>query len=326
MLGVHGRPSMRTVVSQMKSEDVILLVKRTLKDKEGNVRKSYFREYLPGFEGKDDYTKVSLDKYKDIDDAVIVRWGSRFPIESGDSTIIYNESRAINRATNKGDTRVVLAREGVSVPEIYTPSSDLSKIGYPVVARPQQHSKGKNLVLIPNESMLKAHMDKNFDKGWYYARCVHKHSEFRIHVALGKILAVMEKPNPQDGKVAWNRAQNAEGDGFEYVNWSELDNESRPYLKNACRQAIAAVEALGLSTGGVDVICEGDNAYVLEVNTCPTLNSSPYVSGRWAMFFDFLFGQETRRKPFPWREKEKASSLIWKNSQLRRETETPEID
>jgi glutathione synthase/RimK-type ligase-like ATP-grasp enzyme len=38
------------------------------------------------------------------------------------------------------------------------------------------------------------------------------------------------------------------------------------------------VAALGLDFGGVDVMVKDNVAYVIEVNTAPTLNSSDYVA------------------------------------------------
>ena len=83
--------------------------------------------------------------------------------------------------------------------------------------------------------------------------------------------------------------------------------------------AIQAVEALGLHYGAADVIWLKPNAYVLEVNTSPTLNSSELTTSKYAKYFNWLcqFG----RKKWDYNSFEKGSSLIWKNNQF--ETEIP---
>jgi hypothetical protein len=104
----------------------------------------------------------------------------------------------------------------------------------------------------------------------------------------------MEKPRPDNGCIAWNRAINE--DSFIYVGWDNL----RDYraLAEGAYQSIKAVRALDLDFGGVDIMVKGEEACVIEVNTAPTLNSSEYVSSRWAKYFDWLFRRDTRRDHF----------------------------
>jgi len=131
-------------------------------------------------------------------------------------------------------------------------------------------------------------------------------------VAHNKVLAVMEKVKPNNGNIAWNRAQN-ETEPFIYVSWNQLDDDK---LKNVLLEAIKAVEALELDMGGVDVMLKDDTAYVLEVNTAPTLNSSPYVAKRWGLYWNWLLSSDVRRKKWNYNKLKKSKSLMWKNFQL----------
>ena len=117
----------------------------------------------------------------------------------------------------------------------------------------------------------------------------------------------MEKPAPHDkSTVAWNRAVVHEE--WEAIPWSE-------FHFNACLEALKAVQALGLDTGGVDVMIRGDEAVVLEVNTAPTLISSPYVSSRWAEYFNWLF-TPGKKEHWDFTQFKKAESFAWKHKQL----------
>ena len=121
---------------------------------------------------------------------------------------------------------------------------------------------------------------------------------------------------PDNDNIAWNRAQN-DLDPFTYVRWEEMDEQE---LKPVLVEAIKAVSALGLDFGGVDVMFKDNVAYVLEVNTAPTLNTSPYVAKKYGMYFDWLFKEETRRPH--WEniiDKRHAKSMVFKNYQLRDE-------
>lgn len=69
---------------------------------------------------------------------------------------------------------------------------------------------------------------------------------------------------------------------------------------------------------GVDVLLDKDGvAWVLEVNTSPTLASSEYSMERYAMYFDWLFRSPEKRKPWDYKQFKKADSLAWKNYQLK---------
>lgn len=100
-----------------------------------------------------------------------------------------------------------------------------------------------------------------------YVKYVPKKEEYRVHVAFGKVIAIQRKarrkecPNPN-----W-QIRNHEN-GFVFIHIYPTDTAEE--LSNL---AVAAVEALNLKIGAVDIIWnEKDNKYyVLEVNTSPGL-------------------------------------------------------
>ncbi len=303
LTGKHGRPSTKEVYRQMSSG--LLIQRRQLFSKSRVLLRQYYRVFrnnIVDFFNKE----INID----FSNAIIVRWGTREEIETSKTNIIYNQSKAIALATDKKASRECFIEGNVSTPVLITP--DNFKEEYlPIIARPLVHSKGKNFVTLKNQEEFINHYSKN-NKGWYYSQFINKEREFRIHCAHGKVLAVMEKSNPNNGNIAWNRAQN-DTEPFTYISWSEVDNQN---LMCVLLEALKATQVIGLDMSGVDVMLMNNIAYVLEVNTAPTLNTSPYVASRWGKYFDWLFQVETRREHWDFTQFKKGSSLIWKNNQL----------
>jgi len=123
-------------------------------------------------------------------------------------------------------SRQTFIENNVNCPVLVTPENfDISYL--PIIARPLVHSKGKNFVVLNSFSDFERHYNQN-NQGWYYSNFINKEREFRVHCAHGKVLVLMEKSNPNNGNIAWNRAQN-DTEPFEYVTWTRIDDEN---LKN----------------------------------------------------------------------------------------------
>ncbi len=100
-----------------------------------------------------------------------------------------------------------------------------------------------------------------------------KKAEFRVHVVAGKVIAVQEKRRRKDYTgVIDNQIRNFDR-GWVFCR----DNITPPPMLKTT--AVAAVKALGLDFGAVDIIWnEKDNqCYVLEVNTAPGLEGQTVV-------------------------------------------------
>lgn len=303
LTGKHGRPSTQLVYSTMSSGT--LVQRRQLFTKKRVFLRQYYRTFINN--AIDVMHKITQ---LDVTNSIVVRWGTREELTTDNTTIVYNQSKAIANATDKKLSRQIFLDNNVSTPMLVTPDNFIESY-LPIIARPLVHSKGKNFVVLNNFSDFERHYNQN-NQGWYYSQFINKEREFRIHCAHSKVLAVMEKSNPNNGNIAWNRAQN-DTEPFSYINWTQVDEQR---LKPVLEEAIKATRAIGLDMSGVDVMLCGGTAYVLEVNTAPTLNTSPYVAERWGKYFDWLFRQETRREHWDISEMKKGSSLIWKNYQL----------
>ena len=115
--------------------------------------------------------------------------------------------------------------------------------------------------------------DKKEDvvKAPLYTKYVPKKDEYRVHVMNGKMIHKQRKARKMEVKdedVNW-KIRNLDG-GFIF----QIENFEIP--EDCVTQSIAAVEALGLDFGAVDVIWNNKEkkAYVLEVNTAPGVSGT----------------------------------------------------
>lgn len=294
LAGKDGRPSMRGTFSNMIS-NAELWVRRRIIKRNGTIRE-WFRKYTDA--NPNSFTKVKIH-LADFKNKIIIRWGNTIEIDT-EGSIVYNTASAIKKATDKKLSREILAQAGVSVPRAVSPDSD--NINYPVIARPRRHAKGKNFVILRTFADLIRHHGIN-QENWYYSEFVDKVKEYRVHVAHNRVLNMLEKPNPGDGQIAWNRALN--GEAFNNVRWSDYDGK-------VVHECIKAVEALKLNFAGVDVVVDAEgNPYILELNTSPTLASSEYSMSRYAKYFDWLSKSQEKRPHWELKEFKKASNYAW---------------
>lgn len=99
-----------------------------------------------------------------------------------------------------------------------------------------------------------------------------RHREFRIHVFKGKVIFVQLKKRRngwRDLETYSNVVRN-HGNGWIYASAPDTTAPNADAYNNA----ILAVEALDLDFGAVDVMTNGDEAWVLEVNTAPGLSGT----------------------------------------------------
>lgn len=295
LVAKDGRPSMKGVFTKMISNTDLFVRRRVTSRKTGRVRQ-WFRKYINA--NVDVLTKIKIEAV-DFTDKIIIRWGNRIEADLNNS-IVYNKAEAIAKGSDKKLTRQIFVEKGISTPRAVNPQS--LDINYPVIARPRTHAKGRNFITLNNLQDFQRHYNNN-NGNWYYSEFVDKVKEYRVHCAHGRILNYLEKPNPGDGQIAWNRAIN--GEAFTNVNWDSYDSK-------IALECLKAVEALGLDFGGVDVIVNANGTpYILEVNTSPTLNSSEYSMTRYAKYFDWLAKSPTRREHFELKEFKKPSNYAW---------------
>lgn len=192
----------------------------------------------------------------------IINWGSSdVPIQYEHGII--NHPRAVANAKNKLTTLRILQLANVSVPPFTTDPLEASLFTGKVVCRHTLFGKGGEGIEVVEPGT------RPFPIAPLYTTYIKKKSEFRIHVAFGRIIDMQQKKRRHDAPPGDGIVRNLDN-GYVFVR-----NNIRVPQK-VQEQALGAVEALSLDFGGVDVIYNEhfNTAYVLEVNTAPGLEGT----------------------------------------------------
>lgn len=209
--------------------------------------------------------KLENSRFKGRENKVVVNYGSsRLPEEVLKCRVI-NSPEAVSKAANKLLAFKAMAEYGVRVPFFTESLVEAQRIvGQSVVVRHKLtgHS-GEGIEIVKLTDIL--------PEAPLYVQYIKKKEEYRVHVFMGEVIDVQRKARKRevpDEEVNW-QVRNLDG-GFIYA------REGVELAEEPCLQAIAAVEALGLDFGAVDIIWNenSDTYYVLEVNTAPGLTGT----------------------------------------------------
>jgi glutathione synthase/RimK-type ligase-like ATP-grasp enzyme len=255
-----------------------------------------------------DGKKMRLKTPIKIKDSIILRWGNTTNIEI-EGSVIYNNPKAIGISSHKGFCRKFLESKGVPIPKTYLVGEDISQAKYPLIGRPEKHGQGKFFYICNTNNEVRDAINIGCS---YFSEIYPKTREYRVHIFMGKILAVMEKPAPDNNQVQWNHSVNDKP--FVVL-------ERKDWDLNVLKIALQANLECGLDYSGVDLMSHPqDNslplAVICELNTSPSLSSCPYMIGKYAKAFSWLFGSDEKREHWDFSKFKKASSLAWKNYQL----------
>jgi glutathione synthase/RimK-type ligase-like ATP-grasp enzyme len=198
----------------------------------------------------------------------VINWGNtnwEVPL----ATRVYNKPQNVAIAVNKLDSYRRLAETGVRIPEFTTDIETARQWAAKSVVMCRtllEASEGRGIVV--------AEKPVDIVPAKVYTKYVRKKREYRVHVFQGKCIGVKRKIRPRAGNVADVHVR-SHANGYRYI----LD-PAHPATERTITTAIAAVDALGLDFGGVDVawVEKGDTPYVLEVNTAPGLTD---MTGDW---------------------------------------------
>jgi len=187
-------------------------------------------------------------------DDVIINWGSSNDYDSGLASII-NRPAAVATAANKLRSFEALRQAGVRIPDFWTSAQDVPDDAFPCVCR----------TILSGHSGAGIHMAATRDelvRAPLYVKYVPKQDEYRVHVAFGRVIAVQRKARRTD-------VENPNWQIRNHANGFVFAREGVVAPDDVIAQAVAAVAAMGLDFGGVDVIWNNrrNEAYVLEINT-----------------------------------------------------------
>jgi predicted ATP-grasp superfamily ATP-dependent carboligase len=188
---------------------------------------------------------------------IALRWGGVDGEQYEDRRTL-NKAGAIRGASSKGHSLRRFSEAGVSVPRFSTSPHEASGWGTVVFGRTNQGFGGQGITVYQPGAVLGRHE--------LYTEFIPNEREYRLHVCGGVVISVqrkyLERAHLDDHGYIKNHQH-----GYVFQTPQKELNKSRQ------EAAIAAVEALGLDFGAVDLVVDRDNKeYVLEVNTAPALS------------------------------------------------------
>lgn len=198
---------------------------------------------------------------------LIINWGNSSSLTTRKDARVLNGPQAIGNAANKLTAFHMLRDKQVRVPDFATKPPSGSKDIW--LARTVLSGSGGDGIVVVRPG-------DTFPKAQLYTKYVPKLIEYRIHVANGvAIFAQMKKrklENEQDKDEKLIR---------NYDNgWVFCPIELPLVRAEHLAEAVKAVKALGLDFGAVDMVIgkKDNNAYVLEINTAPGLESPGLIA------------------------------------------------
>lgn len=187
----------------------------------------------------------------------ILNWGAGtgvYNAKTGEATLL-NPPQLIDIAVNKLDWFEQMHRRGGPRVPDWTTSIKTAhgwiEGGETVVCRTKlEGCKGAGIVV--------AKKDLDIVRAPLYTIKVGNKSEYRVYMFNDEVLDYrLKKGKPTEGMMV--------GDDIEFV------IDERPLPEDVATQAVKAAKCLKLTTQGIDVVYDGEKAYVLETNTAPYL-------------------------------------------------------
>lgn len=196
--------------------------------------------------------------------ARFIRWGNSQRPEVDENYIPLNKASAINLAGDKFRSLQKLEEAGLSVPSFTQNLNHVDTGGAVWLGRSRRGFGGRDIVVQPGPTECE-----------WYSRYIPNNREYRIHIVNGEVIRLQRKylDHPE---MRSNEYVCSHSNGYVF---------RRPELnlnQNRYDDAIAAVAALGLDFGAVDMIIDPEGKhYILEVNTapgCSPLTLTAYVN------------------------------------------------
>lgn len=207
--------------------------------------------------------KLEGSTYRKKNGHVLINWGGTKPL----AWSCLNKPEAVRVATSKVATFEVLGKVGVPVPEWTHAKEDAQKWldkRVKVLGRDLDNgSAGRGITVYKPGEALRDHK--------FFVKYFKKNRELRIHVCGGKVIFEQEKKK-KSGVNNANPYIRSHDRGWCFA-FNHFKEEPVPHGVRIA--AIAAVKALGLDFGAVDIGWNRDDGpVVFEVNTAPGLENS----------------------------------------------------
>lgn len=193
---------------------------------------------------------------------------------------VINTPDAIREVSNKSAFRKKLYDNGLTMETFLTKREAMdfvSSTGKSLIIRPRNHLGGNNLVKT-DDSYGVVNAFLRFGSGTYASAYVPKVKEYRVFVAQGRVVYIVDKIVNDTSSIAWNVHQGGRFENVRFGSWN-ID---------VANIAVKAFNLTALDFGAVDVIVDNEGkCYVLEINTAPALTSE-YWSTCIAKVLDYI--------------------------------------
>lgn len=200
----------------------------------------------------------------------VINWGNETVpafYRTGSSSGIKNIPANVRVAQNKLETFRRLQANNVSIPPFTTDRASAQvwlNEGHEVLVRTLLESSGGRGIEVYSDRR------SQIPRAPLYVQYIKKMNEYRVHVFNGQVIDITEKKRRREFDGERDAHIRNLDNGYVFVRDNVQAHESVGPL------AIAAVQALGLDFGAVDIIYNRrrNQAYVLEVNTAPGLEGT----------------------------------------------------
>ena len=198
--------------------------------------------------------KSTGSRFRGKNSDIVINWGKPKSIIA--NVTYANPIESVIKASNKLICLETLDREGLSIPKyfksLYGLPTDMKLVARTTVTG---HS-GRGIVVGTQQELWNNEVNAPL-----YTEYIEKKAEYRVIVVNGKAVDIKVKKKKRDwegerDEVVWNHSN-----GYVFVRNGGVFNYMLPCV------GVAAVEALGLNYGAVDIIEDENDLYVLEVNT-----------------------------------------------------------
>lgn len=243
------------------------------------------------FKSRGQDCRIINDKRFKKKPSAFIRWGNSYK-EVPEGVKEINSMESVKRASNKLLMAYTLTNaEGVNFPKAYISPMAAATLGETLGL---QHEDGGYQVsgFLPMENDLDLYYrnsagivvrrNRHVQGDLYATEPIDRAAEFRVHVFNGRTIGVYEKV-PQQENVVYCKNENCD-----FVRLDMANDENRDRLIGVRPMARAAVESLGLTFGGADVIIsKGGEIFVNEVNSAPSLNE-PNLERYYNLFMEII--------------------------------------
>jgi glutathione synthase/RimK-type ligase-like ATP-grasp enzyme len=197
---------------------------------------------------------------------------------------VFNPPAAVALASNKITAFQRFAEAGVSTPPFWTDKQQVDRRSI-VLARINVRGSGGDGIVVVREG-------EALPDAPLYTGYIRKDAEYRLHVVLGKVIAIQQKRRDSEAEQTPDQRlirNHVNGWVFAVNNVVFRDDNQKQDCENECVRAIAS---LGLDFGAVDLVVarKTGTPYVLEVNTAPGIESPTILEAYRSAFAAHTLG------------------------------------